>query len=228
MDKTVEKIIYDLANKMNQIFPLYHGTDARIVQMSDNERSNFRHSCEIASAYLWQILNPYIEKYGFSLDIFKEPLSTNQTCYRNLLNAVTCYSASINGNIQYQYGDAFYLTNMRDMAERYAYRSFAFGETGLLPYRMYDAVRQLNLKEWNPSEEVSKAIDDIVAFAEDRNHVSPVIFDFNNLDFNLIEIERYGSVFDYVTNGLFSRNIGIIVHYKGKTNLNLSKAIYLK
>ena len=40
---------------------LYHGTDDRILKMSDEERKAFKNDCIMVSDYLWSIFKPYYE-----------------------------------------------------------------------------------------------------------------------------------------------------------------------
>ncbi len=224
------KAMNDLVNSANTLFPLYHGTDLRIAKMSKEERASFRTDCEKTVEALWNVYKPYLDANYFPRDTFKELFKgdKNKTRWYNLCNALTCYSARLNGNVQYQY-DCFYLTNFREIAEDYARSSFAFGEIGLLPFRMFDAMRVLQFPEWSPNKEVADALNRIVDFAEDADHACPVIFEIYNLDFNHIEIERGGSVWDYLLQrGNFSHAASIVVHYSGEMQLDPVKAIYLK
>ena len=39
--------------------PLYHGTDARVLAMTDDEREKWRQMCQLSVDFLWQIFDPY-------------------------------------------------------------------------------------------------------------------------------------------------------------------------
>ena len=215
------QLLNKIVNWANSLFPLYHGTDMRIVQMSEEERSALRNDCETASQYLWEILSIYKDDSDFISRVKEDPVR-----WYNLENAITCYNACLNGNRQYQY-DVFHLTTTRIKAEHYAIRSFAFGEIRLIPYRMYDAIKQIDLKEWNPDNKVEKAIEHIVNFAEEYNEKRPVVFEFNNLDFEKIEIERIGSIWNLLGKWSSLNDKDLTIYYRGTIHLDVSKAIEL-
>lgn len=116
---------------------LYHGTDARILAMTSEEKDEWKKIFfELAD-----ILRPYYPEV-YHLDIFKKSFENGnrEDIFLNLWNAISRYDAMKNGSKQYQYGE-IYLTNGFDRAKSYAYGSFAFGEVGLNAYRMLEAAR---------------------------------------------------------------------------------------
>lgn len=203
--------------KMN-LPTLYHGTDLRIVLMTEEERRTFKEYCKKVLDYMWKIYeNSYDE---ISSGKFKDVLGV--TKWHNLCNALTVSSANHNGNEQYQY-DSFHLTTMKVKAEDYARRAFAFGEIGLAAYRMYVAAISLNL----PIKEIEEA-KHIVRFATDYNKIKPVVFEITDLDVNLLEVEKIKSL-QHVIDVFGDRlgDIDLTFHYHGKINLDPSNAIYI-
>lgn len=197
---------------------LYHGTDLRIVLMTEEERKTFKEYCKNVFDYMWKLYeNSYDEILGGK---FKDVLGV--TKWHNLCNALTVSSANHNGNEQYQY-DSFHLTTMKVKAEDYARHAFAFGEIGLAAYRMYDAAISLNLL----IKEIEEA-KHIVRFATDYDNIKPVVFEITDLDVDLLEVENFKSL-QHVIDVFGDRlsDIDLIFHYYGKINLNPSNAIYI-
>lgn len=198
---------------------LYHGTDLRIVLMTEEERKTFKEYCKNVFDYMWKLYeNSYDEILSGK---FKDILGV--TKWYNLCNALTVSSANHNGNEQYQY-DSFHLTTMKVKAENYARRAFAFGEIGLAAYRMYEAAISLNL----PIKEIEEEANHIVRFATDYNNIKPVVFEITDLDVDLLEVENFKSL-QHVIDVFGDRlsDIDLIFHYYGKINLNPSNAIYI-
>ena len=128
------------------------------------------------------------------------------------------------------------MSKLRFKAERYARKSFAFGEIGLIAYRMYDAARILNFPIHTYSDDIQRAALRIAQFAEDSENVRPVIFKINDLDMDLLEVESLGTLQDFVQKRidvipdlLQKKNdtFDMVLHYKGEVNLNPSDEIYL-
>lgn len=205
-----------------RLFPLYHGTDIRIVKMTKEERSSLKDDCIKVADYLWDI---YKESYNKIINgEYKSVLG--EMGWFNLCNALTVCDAYHNGCEKFQY-DTFHLAKLRAKAENYAIRSFAFGEVGLMAYRMYDAARILDFPIHTYNDEIQCAAHRIAQFAEDDENICPVIFEINDLDMDLLEVESFGTLQDFLqkTDGMFYDDI--ILHYKGEVNLEPSNAIYL-
>ena len=217
-----KKEIESLAKKF--IFPLYHGTDLRIVKMTEEERASYRKDCIKVSEYLWSI---YKESYDAIID-GKYKSILGETGWHNLANAIIMCSANHNNNEQYQY-NTFHLAKSRIKAENFAISSFAFGEIGLIAYRMYDAARILKIQI--ADKDVQTAADRIANFAEDDDNFQPVIFEMQDLDIDSMTMERFGSVEDCIKNNDKSMLDCIftdaIIRYSGTLRLNPTKAIFL-
>ena len=173
-------------------FTLYHGTDARILSMSKEERSSFLTDIDIALDYLWTIWEPLIQKTMIRelrwpngefkgtvpisfLESRKQQFidAGQEILYKNLYEKVSMFSWTKEGAELYQYG-ALYVTMSKKTAADFARRSFAGGERGLIVYRMLEGIAFLGIPLGNPDKRTTDAIQRVKAFA-DANDAAPVI-----------------------------------------------------
>lgn len=176
---------------------LYHGTDDRILKMSDEERKAFKNDCIMVSDYLWSIFKPYYETnimvpinlpgyegcmgmerklYEFK-DAFEYDKSPDD--YITLCYALDRQCARISGNEQYDYS-YIYLSNQIERAKSYARRSSAFGEIGLTTLQLIEGEKKINLPEFNPDEKTIAAIHKISSFA--KEDAIPVVVELSDYD----------------------------------------------
>lgn len=154
---------------------LYHGTSFRALEMTAEERAQMRKDCNAMIDSLWQYFEPF-HSGGKIYDLEpKLTIDNNPRIFINLCNALNIINAERIGNKLYDLGD-LYVTNLDFKAVSYASRSFAFGEIGLRAYRMYEAIRELNFENWSPSDELSKSIERVVAFAEAPERPAVYVF----------------------------------------------------
>lgn len=204
---------------MNKVPILYHGTDAKIVLMSENERQEYKEACDTAIKYIWTLFQPYHEK-DMMLRCFKPALGyeENQKLYLDLMSAMNCLGGKMRGNEFYQY-DAFYLTRLRWRAENFAHKAFAGGEYGTTAYRLYKAAKVIDFKNWNPDKTVTDALMRIASMAEKKPQ--PIVFSFENLNPDYLMTEHAmpytEDLYDVIDN----------VRYIGKIELNINKADWL-
>lgn len=160
---------------MSKYPTLYHGTSFRALEMTAEERAQMRKDCNAMIDSLWQYFEPF-HSGGKIYDLEpKLTIDNNPRIFINLCNALNIINAEKIGNKLYDIGD-FYVTNLDFKAVSYASRSFAFGEIGLRAYRMYEAIRELNFENWSPSDELSKSIERVVAFAEAPERPAVYVF----------------------------------------------------
>lgn len=160
---------------MSKYPKLYHGTSFRALEMTAEERAQMRKDCNAMIDSLWQYFEPF-HSGGKIYDLEpKLTIDNNPRIFINLCNALNIINAEKIGNKLYDIGD-FYVTNLDFKAVSYASRSFAFGEIGLRAYRMYEAIRELNFENWSPSDELSKSIERVVAFAEAPERPAVYVF----------------------------------------------------
>jgi len=217
--------------------PLYHGTDARIWAMSDDERKKFFQVCQLSVDFLWQIFDPYYNQYVkvitndpqegcWIMDRRLEELrprltiGDDETKFLNLYDTLTCVNCQKHGNQQYQYGD-LYLTNDLRKAINYAGRSFAFGEIGRNAYRMLDAAQIIGFPDWNPPSEVQKALDKVRDFAEAQ--AAPIILEFADYDVDLLRRDDLQPLSPKMLD-----NPGFSFRYLGSLSLENAKRIELE
>ena len=203
---------------------LYHGTDARIVRMSDSQRAAYKKGCFLAVDYIWDVLR---DEYEFHhLKHFRQPLgydpktSTWAHPWILLSKAMNNISGHKNDNPQYEYG-SFYLTGLRDRAVCYARDSFAGGESGMNVYDVVTAMEIVRPPFWNPTGAVLEAIKTIKAFG--NGPAAPVLFQFDDLDFDLLETDSGSNDPEAVSLMIEYGS----VRYTGDIVLDLSKAEYL-
>lgn len=203
---------------------LYHGTDARIVQMSDSQRASYKKGCFLVVDYIWEVLRDEYENN--LMKSFRKPLEydpksvTREHPWLRLANAMYRISGYKNGNPRFEY-NSFYLTGFRDFAICYARDSFAGGESGMNVYDVVKAMEMVRPSFWNPTGVVADAIDRIKAFG--NGPAAPVLFQFDNLDFNLLETDSGDKDPQKVSLLLETGSL----RYTGDIILDLSKAEYL-
>lgn len=225
--------------QMNIKPPLYHGTDARIIEMSDKERQQYIENCNICIDYLWEQYKPYLVQEQCQttingqlayiqknkLEQFKDLLTKrgNPYMYINLLTAVNrteCYKSE-SGLYQYGY---LYLTGDKEKAKRYAIDSFAGGELGLNAYRLLEGAFVLGLDMKPKDKDIEYAIKRIKSFAEDVEHHNPILIEVHNIEPEYLLSEN-GEPINYTLN--LSHNI-LSYRYTKKYKLDLYNAIFLK
>ncbi len=171
--------------------PLYHGTDARILAMSDEERAEFKKICQVATKFLWGMFEQYFIMFEGNyvmqydkLDNELKPLFGDETVYNKLFDTLTRVSAQMNNNGQYQY-DHLYLTTRKETAIKYAYRAFAFGEIGLNAYRMLEAAEIIGFSCQNPA--ITDALTKLQRFA--KAEAEPVVIEITDYDAECLRME---------------------------------------
>lgn len=203
---------------------LYHGTDARIVSMSDNERAAYKKGCLLVVDYIWDVFR---EEYDYHLmRNYRQPLGYDARTaepwhpWLRLVGAMNHIGGYKNGNQQYDYS-SFYLTGLRNRAIDYARDAFAGGESGMIVYDFVKAIEIVKPSCWNPSGPILEAINKIMEFGEAT--ASPVLFRFDDLDFNLIETDSGEKDPEAVSLMIEYGSL----RYTGDIVLDLSKAEYL-
>ena len=130
--------------------PLYHGTDRKILNYSENERAEIQNICSTISDYIYHLL---VED-GLSLSSLakykNKRLSEIGDYWPQVIDAFQRYDSRKKGSKLYQYG-SIYLTGDRKKAEGFARNAFVMGEQGNIAYWLYLAASNIwNLKELNP------------------------------------------------------------------------------
>ena len=184
-------------------FPvLFHGTDARILNMSEAERNAFHSDCETISKAVWPIFEPYVLGQEIAkgndssdaaidgelvkrdrIDRFREYFDEEGQFRRFVLAVSIFYRSHFLEDTLFEH-DAIYLTSFRQGAERYANRAGYFGEIGFVAYHLADAARRSGCET---DDDTSARMNRIIAFAEGEHHPVVVEVDAYNPDYLLDE-----------------------------------------
>jgi len=237
VDKDFNKEI----DKKNNCIPyLYHGTDARIVKMTQKERNDYIDYCNLAIEYLGKLFEPYYSSYETQQTIINGHQTTVQIrkietykplfeaknkmgIYNNLIEKLWMIETGKNGNQQYQYGD-LYLTSHKIKATDYAFRSFAGGELGLIAQRLLLAAEVMELELSNLDIRTRKAIDTIKSFAGNPDDSCPIIIKVPNIDVKYLSSDK-GEPLEWITDDHFVHQD---FRYTKEIELSLEDAEYLK
>ena len=185
---------------------LYHGTDARIVAMPQEERLLYIDNiCKVVD-YLWGLYKPlFLEKVNKEISLpdgtkgfypvpviesyktlFQEKGRLNT--YINLYQKLGMLDAREHGSGFYQYG-GLYLTGVEHVAEDYARSSFAGGELGLIAYRLLEGLDVIDIASFAPNKEMLNHINTIKEFSAEGKE-DPVVFALDNLELEYLLMEN--------------------------------------
>ena len=222
---------------------LYHGTDARLISMPKESRLQYLNEVNKAIDYLWTIYKPSyftMIKYdihlpdgsiGFSYkkefenykNLFQEKGLTN--LYINIYEKLSMLESRDNGAGLYQYGH-LYLCASKDSAIRYAYRSFAGGELGLIAYRLIEGLDVIKFPEWKPSKEICSIIEKIKDFSKDEAR-DPVVISIENVDVGDLLMEDGRKIDNSLINRMSKRQYDFKFRYLRDVQLDLVHAEHL-
>jgi len=191
---------------------LYHGTDARILEMTKEERQQYIDCCNLVIDNLYALFKPLtqqvlVEKVlnGNKIYVNEAPLETNykeilnekggKYMYLNLSEKLMMLECRNNNVGNYQYND-LYLCALKSTAMNYAQRSYAGGETGLNAYRLIQGYDIIFSDSHKLDKNVLDAIDTIREFAKEGNE-RPAIVTIENVDINYLLFEDGKPLSDY-------------------------------
>ena len=209
---------------------LYHGTDARILDMTEPERKSFHEDCKELSKSLWPLFEPYVlgqetvktvdpvngenivEKNR--IDRFRVHFDDDVQFHRFTLAVSIFYRSTFLEDTLFEH-DSLYFTSFRQGAERYAHRAGYFGEIGFVAYHLADATRRLN---YEVDDSTREKMDRIVSFAEDAHH--PVVVEVNDYDPDQLRMEGGENL--KISKGSVA---GSMFRYLGNMDLNAFPAV---
>ena len=182
---------------------LYHGTDARIVEMTKEERLRYLNDCNLVIDALFPICKPLLQwepvegvlngqkitGFEYALKKYEKLLNEKggQYTYLNFFEKLTMIDGRNNGSGWYQYND-LYLCSSKMTAFRYAQRSFAGGETGLNAFRLIEGFDIIFADKNDLDSKVVAAVDSVKEFAKEENE-RPVIITIEDVDVSCISYE---------------------------------------
>lgn len=172
-----------------QLPPLYHGTDRKVLRMTDEQRYTHKACCKHVVDFIYPIFLKLFRNNG-NWDISKLGLGMKlESC---VIDALGCLDSRTNRNENFQYPDnVLYLHSYRGCADSYAARSFAGGEIGYIAYFLCQAVINMSVSEFHLDEETENAMQKVLAFGNEGKY--PVVITLNNLDFKFLRNEN-GSI----------------------------------
>ena len=109
--------------------PLFHGTDASLIGISQTERECLNKACEIVIHSLCKL---FVDN---SVSITDKRLINSKDDHGNSANAYVYAQARINKSALYSYDD-FYVTNNPSRAVDYSKHAYIYGETGWIANRL--------------------------------------------------------------------------------------------
>ena len=183
---------------------LYHGTDARILSMSKEERLQYKKECDLIIDTLYPFFQPLLkwEKTEIKVDgktIFgyEYPLKLKygkilnekggMYMYQNLFEKLAMIDCRNNNAGLYQYKN-LYLCSSKLTAASYATRSFAGGEMGLIAYRLIQGADIINFENFLPNSNIQSIMNKIREFAKEGNE-KPAIVTIENIDVDYLSFE---------------------------------------
>lgn len=184
---------------------LYHGTDARLIAMTESERCEYLSNCQKVIEYLWDTYKPYFLTYEdveteFNGNKVYDSLSKLEIYYKdyiiersdknlwfNIFDKLSMLQAKEYGNKQYQYGD-LYLTGDKNKAINYAYSSFAGGEIGLIAYRLIQGAEILGWIDADKQSDIYELIGKIKLFA--TSDPKPVVLKVKDIDVDKLLLDN--------------------------------------
>lgn len=198
---------------------LYHGTDAKIVRMTAEERISYKSCCKDAINYLYPLIEEKYYRPGWNQFCVDEGvLDTETKHYIDHMVLDSCRS-SIKGSPLFQYPDnVLYFSTDHHLASQYARDGFAGGELGMKAFFMCKAAIEINFPDYNPDKKTAIAIQRVLEFGEQKRE--PVIFTLKNP--NLLYLRQEGGGFGF-RDGRYGR-----FRYIGPIELDLSTAEFLK
>lgn len=188
---------------MNQI-SLYHGTDARIIEMPKEEREQYKKECNLIIDTLYPFFQPLLkwEKteiivdgktvYGYEYPLrLKYGKILNEKggmyMYQNLFEKLGMIDCRNNNAGFYQY-DNLYLCSSKLGAADYAAKSYAGGEIGLIAYRLIQGADIINFEDFRPNSNIQFIMNKIREFAKEGNE-KPAIVTIENIDVDFLSFE---------------------------------------
>lgn len=190
----------------SELPPYYHGSDARIFRMTDDERHFYKQLCKNILNLLFPIFKQYQDYNWLSFSAFEKKINHDSKEDKSLLREfASCYVVVrgwLNGAPLYQYDDnVLYITNNKAKAQQYAIQAAHFGEIGDCAYKFIKSIKFLQI----PEDEKIELIHDIniqqfLEFAEGT--AEPVVFEVSGIDAKYLKSESGGPLYLMLKSGL--------------------------
>ncbi len=205
---------------------MYHGTDLRMVSMSEQERINYKNKCFSLAEYLWPNFSECLNLGDFYQEL-KRVVSKKKGVseWNNFWHAINCYSAYINKCQFYQYeSGCIYLTNLKFRAEEYARKAFAGGELGMIAYRFQEMAAFIGINLNLQPNALQIALEEIRKMG--NSTPQPVIFEIRDYHLDKLQFENGKPVPMSLLSSL-NTGFGGSFRYCDQIELNPAAAIFI-
>lgn len=182
-----ERFDRDIMTSINTVpIPLYHGTDKKLLDYSEKERSEIQKICTQISDYCYhRFLDDGLSIFSPSNYKTKRESEIGD-CWRIFLEVFQKYDSRKRGSTLYQYG-FLYLTGDRNKAENYARNAYIMGEQGIITYWLYVAAS----KVWDLKRDSQDLVELFERFERLTEKPSiPILLTFTNIPKNDLLSER--------------------------------------
>ena len=156
--------------------PMFHGTDASLIDMSQEKRVELKNACETLITTLLMLYK------ANSISISDERLVESRDSYGCSSTAYYMAEAKVNKSPLYSYGD-YYVTNNPERAFTYSQEAWIFGETGWIANRIIEGAIALGLDL--PNDECFRKAFAIVETRKQKEKSPAVIMTINASSFDL-------------------------------------------
>lgn len=205
---------------------MYHGSDLKIVSMSQEERIVYKNKCLALAEYLWPNFSECLQLGNFYREL-KTRVSNDigLSYWNNLWYAINCFSGYKNNSESYRYdNDVIYLTNLKYRAEDYARKAFAGGELGMIAYRFQEMAAYIGIDLSTIPHNLQSALEEMRLIGDSTP--KPILFTIQNYDIDKLKFENGKSVPEIFLS-LLDDNSGGSFRYYGKIDFDLTHAILI-
>lgn len=220
--KRLSKLFYNIFGKG---FPGPNGDNSILIFFNNNNSiyDNIKKAISQNSAYnnsndLYQYENIYLTNIkNRAINYAKNSFAFGEIGY-NVFFSIKCFSALKSTNITID-DIPRYKNNLKPLPLKIPGGAFMKVAS---PEELFEYVNRI--KNWELSDEEKSDIEKIKDFGNDEP--IPVLFEFKNIDSNLI-VDEAGRDFSELINCLENNNVGCSLRYLGNIKFNLNDAIYI-
>ena len=182
-------------------FLLFHGTDAKMIGLSKEDRDSLFRIFRNVIDTLWPSFEPIIDRLiatGLPRPVGVALTETEEEAYRRIMSDLTTLNMYKSGNQMYAYGD-FYLDVSLEQAIEYAKLAAHGGELGRLAHSILEGAKILGFDMMSlGGEEFYRNAGTVLQIAEMQ--AEPVVFAFVHLELEKLRNMQGGPV-DWVGMG---------------------------
>lgn len=173
---------------------LYHGSDAKIIRMTEDERLSYFADCKRAIDYLWPFYEILLKEDLYFNKLKQEKGEENASLISLAYEDSMAIRDYKRGSKDYEYGD-FYLA-YRFTACNSARRAYAGGEFARLTHTLITAADVIGFDNWQPDASTRKCFEKVLKMANAPKEPVVFCFAFEDLDINYLRDVR-GEIIDW-------------------------------